>query len=519
MADGFNPFLIVIICVISVLTLLINIYIIIEFQHPEDVNQAWFPKFVVLVGLTIAILSILMLPLDVANREACNDSIVLSACNYTLPMKLLWFIMYITNGVLVAFIIPFTMFYYEADQDLSTRKRVWSGIVWCVAIALCLGMVFGLAYGLGGEVEYPVNRLVSGTVPLTKSLATLNMRFPCISSDGTGSFAGVECDAEQTNNIKDWKMWTSFPVYVIAVSSIIGWLLFMFFAGVGIVALPFDWITAFFRRPRKIITRTDYIHRAGQIFEASSHIHDLANQLKREAKAGNKGRKWRKNVTKLAQELVLLEQEEEELVAVFPQGEKADVSWALTVLSYLFKLIGGILGLIMSILWFVHIVLFIFFDPPLTPFLNDVFVKLDDVFGLFGTSAFALFCFWLMLCTIKGNMKLGLRLLIFTVHPMKVGGTMMSSFLFNVGMILLCSISLVQFCAQAFELYAKETAVDEIFGDEIEHLKGLKYLYKYNVFIYIFMGMAFFSFIFLLAKKDPKRRRKETGRRAIRLEK
>ena len=80
----------------------------------------------------------------------------------------------------------------------------------------------------------------------------------------------------------------------------------------------------------------------------------------------------------------------------------------------------------------------------------------------------------------EGNVKLGLRLLIFAVYPMKLNGTLMSSFLFNVNLIMLSSIAVIQFCSQAFEGYAAETAVSEIFGGEIENLRGLGLLFKYQ---------------------------------------
>ena len=39
---------------------------------------------------------------------------------------------------------------------------------------------------------------------------------------------------------------------------------------------------------------------------------------------------------------------------------------------------------------------YIFIAPPLTPFLNTAFTKLDGVFPLFGTAFFALYCFYLL---------------------------------------------------------------------------------------------------------------------------
>ena len=67
-----------------------NIYVLAFYAHPEDRNQAWFPKIVVLLGLTLAFLSVLMLPLDRANRNACDQSKIVSACTFTLPMTQLW---------------------------------------------------------------------------------------------------------------------------------------------------------------------------------------------------------------------------------------------------------------------------------------------------------------------------------------------------------------------------------------------------------------------------------------------
>ena len=45
--DGYNWFLIVVAVVCSVVVTMINVYILVHFQHPEDRNQAWFPKLVV----------------------------------------------------------------------------------------------------------------------------------------------------------------------------------------------------------------------------------------------------------------------------------------------------------------------------------------------------------------------------------------------------------------------------------------------------------------------------------------
>lgn len=115
----FNLALVIVAIVVCVLVFLFNIYLLVNYQHPDDANQAYFPKFVVVLGLSVAAISILMLPADVANRQACRHAIYNGACNFTLPMRDLWLAIYIVDAVLVFFVIPFAMFYYEGDQDKS----------------------------------------------------------------------------------------------------------------------------------------------------------------------------------------------------------------------------------------------------------------------------------------------------------------------------------------------------------------------------------------------------------------
>ncbi len=70
--------------------------------------------------------------------------------------------------------------------------------------------------------------------------------------------------------------------------------------------------------------------------------------------------------------------------------------WAVTVMLYWLKLPAGILCGGLSVLWLVHIVLYVMLAPPLYPFLNTFFSKMDRVFPLFGTLAFSLSCFYLI---------------------------------------------------------------------------------------------------------------------------
>lgn len=85
---------------------------------------SWFPKAVVVLGLSLSFLSVMMLPLDRANRAACSEGIVLSACNLTLPMYDLWYWVYMIMVIIIAFVVPFTMFLYESDSDKCVGSAV-----------------------------------------------------------------------------------------------------------------------------------------------------------------------------------------------------------------------------------------------------------------------------------------------------------------------------------------------------------------------------------------------------------
>jgi len=147
---------------------------------------------------------------------------------------------------------------------------------------------------------------------------------------------------------------------------------------------------------------------------------------------------------------------------------------------WVLKLIGGILFFIISFIWWLHMYkskifffilvtsiltwLFLLFFRiifvlapgwsgfPSSPFLNKVLTDLEESgVNFLGTAIFAFLSLYLLWCVQKGNIKFGLRIpFFFTIHPMKRDETWMNSFLFNVNLVLICSVSVCQFCTKAF---------------------------------------------------------------------
>lgn len=408
----------------------------------------------------------------------------------------------------------------EFDPLLTHARRTIlariaeAGQYWFVAL-LAMGLALGIGYGIGGYVVFNTPVLTSGFAKLQTTVSGVG---GCIPNGQFGQATGTTtCDGVNGSPpVIQFSTRTTFPIYVIALATVIGWLLFMVFAGVGLIALPVDMIKSYIYRPQVMITKTEYIRRGGEIGKKAKEVLDGLRAAQVDMRRNGRTRKSRRTLAALTSELTSLEEEEMKLREVYPQGEDAELSWAVTVIGYFFNFAGGICAAGISAMWLIHILVYMFLSPPPSPLLNTMFIQMDDVFGLFGTAAFAVFCFYLVLATLKGNFKLGLNFLFFSVHPMSPGNTLMSrraAVNMRPGLLLTPRSQLpVQHWprhallnihhpvlrvgtsaapvtalrlltpAQAFDEYANETSVNEIFGNEITNLKGIGAIFQYGVF-------------------------------------
>ena len=116
--------------------------------------------------------------------------------------------------------------------------------------------------------------------------------------------------------------------------------------------------------------------------------------------------------------------------------------------------------------------------------------------------------------TIKGNFLLGLALPFLPLYPVRPGATMMSSLLVNLALVMAAVPAVVQFAAAAFAGYASGTAVFGVFGSTAMFLRGLSYVYRFNVFLYMMLGVCGISALVAVVKGPGKgwaRRRKDDG--------
>lgn len=545
MAVGYSWILILITVVVALLVVASNVYILVAYSHPEDKNQAWGPKIIVVFGLSLAVFSILMYPLDIANVHACAANISPSACTYTLPMYELWLASFIMMLSMAFAVIPFTVFYYEADSDFKFFQKIKSAAIWTFLLLLILGLIIGIAYGLAGYVIWNVQLLQSGTAPLG-DLATLVLpgksAYPCLlfpTADPVvapfppapppgaapaaspppppnpvpGSRVTVQCVANLPNTAwimtREMKMRVTLLIYIIAIQSIIGWFLFLVFAGVGLLAAPIDWILQFMGRPRSTITKSEYMRRGRLICQRAKECVNMANMLRRQ----EKDRRWRTNYKRLEREVNSLEEDEYQLERVYPQGEDGESRWVLFMIGFYVTGFMGVIGIILSLAWLAQIIVYMLPPAgPLDPLLNTAFVLLDRVFPLLGVLAFGGFCLYLQAVAMKGNFMLGLNFVIVKLYPMRPGATLVSSLLVNTAIILVMTPAILQFCATAFAVYASNSSIFDIFGVQVGYLQGISWIYANNFFLYCMLAVMFCSGIYMCFRGPQFWSRKPRGK-------
>jgi LMBR1 domain-containing protein 1 len=178
-----------------------------------------------------------------------------------------------------------------------------------------------------------------------------------------------------------------------------------------------------------------------------------------------------------------------------------------SALGYLLQLISGIFCFILSLLWIVQILLYIIIKKngrPIHGFLNIALVKLTDFnLSFLAICLFTVLSLYLLLITLKGNFKFGLRIMILgQIHPMKKDNTYMNSILFNVMLVMLTSVSVIQFSIRAFGEYTSLTDADIIFNTQIKYLSFYSFFFKYNIFEYGLLVIAVISFIYLICRPN-----------------
>jgi len=450
-----------------------NFYLLVYFSSEEDKNTAIFPKIVVVFCLTLTAASVLMLPMDVANART----------NGGIPMAVLWQVIYITMAVMGVVVIPFAIFYYEAeDPDESSTKQLREAVKASLIALLVFTVLTAILYITLGVAEVPVKKMTS---PL-RELSDFSACSQCTFKDDKVTYR------------------VSIPLYIISMASFLGMFLFVVFGGIGLAALPMDLLWAWHTRPKRI-SPVEYADKKTEIGRKATDF--IAEGSKMKEKFKTKGgmpssRREKAKFREYRTAVYLLEEEYLKLEKAYNGGLGPHI---LAIMWAWIQFVLGLISIVLTFLWLIHIIIYIVIRPPADGFLNNFFIALDEVWGLFGTLFFGIFAFYLLWAVIKGNFKMGVRVpLIFDLHPMKVGGTTMNSFLVNTLTVMLASLAVVQLCTSAFSQYNRFTGIDSIFNVGMRNLQFFKWFWGYYYWgLYVF---AILTLIVLLAFPGKKRK-------------
>ncbi len=236
--------------VLSLVLLISNVYILAYYCHPDDrgTGAGWVGKFVVVIGMTLAWAQVLMLPLDVSNTRGFGGDI---------RMDVFWMIIYLTTAIFIIVIIPTFSYFYEADPDWSCWEKVKYSLCYLfVTIFVCLTILL-VSYAFLSVAEVPIKTVNCSIVGIQNSNSVISKN----------NFKN--CIFEDTN----LEIAVSFPIYVIGILSFVSWFLFVIFGGIGLPALPLDFIYDFCTRPKKVsgkelVKMKDDVAKAAKNFEA-----------------------------------------------------------------------------------------------------------------------------------------------------------------------------------------------------------------------------------------------------------
>ena len=449
--------------------------------------------------------------------------------------------MYILVLVWLIIFIPFSTFYYEADDGMlmagtsigskqKKNSRILEALKYQIFLLLIVALAFIIGYVFLRNTNIPINKYKA---PSLNNVQVYNTTKTYVNNTlepfaryrlADISMLDLNPSSEPSGPISSSiQIEVGVITFCTAILAFVGWFFFALFGGVGMASLPLDLILAFKNRPvhmdavemadaqANIQARVNELVDIGELIKIQQQEEGGGEDFTKKGflsrfrgkgggqKLSRKQRKERSQALKqFKQSVYLLEQDVEEFKACTTSYNEYN-----PLIPYA-SLVAGIVSTILSIFWVLQIVLYVLPKQPADPLLNRLFRWFDSWFPMFGTLSVALFSFYLLMCAVKGCFKFGLRFFFFTLHPMKPNKTYMSSFLFNIALLLLCAIPVVQFSIEAFADYARNTTALQVFGTQIRYMKFFSYFFQNNVFIYAILAMFILTCIYLVAKPRDK---------------
>jgi LMBR1 domain-containing protein 1 len=366
-------------------------------------------------------------------------------------MDLFWTIFFWLIPIWTFLLIPFSTFYYEADDGMLMagtsvdpnpvrQSKLKQACCWLFAVLIVVTAIFVTTYFLFSDSEIPVQEF-SGATLLEASNNGADFRgvvfvvTPVINETSneplpfeTSQLADMNAnDAAYTETLVDEGSQTitlqvSLSTFFAGLMAFVGWILFAIFGGIGISALPLDLILVYKNRPRHM-DAVEFAECQMSLRERVNEMVDIGEMIKVEREAnpsmgkvggfGNyfntdkrkEARNERSALLEFKQAVFLLEKDVDDFQACTANYEKYNP------LTPYISIVAGVCCIIISAFWLIHIVVYIFPKEPWAPFLNSYFKWFDNWFPLFGVLSVALFTTYLLFASrsICNNGLFGLR--------------------------------------------------------------------------------------------------------------
>ena len=481
MADWFTIIVVILLVIALIVT---NIYVLVYFCHPDDKGSVigWVLKIIVILGLTLSWIQVLLLPIDVSNHRTFGGG---------LNMKIFWYIIYIITIIYILVISPIASSYYEADIDWSCATKIRHSLCWFFMYFAFFLLITIILYASIGKAKIPIKKISCN-----------------YSQNNQNSFSTfLQPNSYQSSDDK-LELKVNFIIYAIAVLLFVSWLLFSFFGGIGLAAVPIDLFCSFSKRPRHMRSK-EIEKRKNILLKNVEELRNIGEEVKilkskgddQKFKFSSKRRNYDRKYSQFRAGCMLVD---EEFKIINAETEARKKGNCVIVLYYLLIPLG-VLATIFTLLWIIQFICSYFYRKngrPGYPFLAKMYIFFNDNdLAFLSFLIFSLLSLYLLFCVIKGNFKFGVRILCcWEIFPMKKDGTYMNAFLFNVTLILLASCSITQFCADCLEDFVSFTDINIIFNIQIKYLKFFSFFYKNHIFQYILFAIFVISLLYFLFK-------------------
>lgn len=477
---------------LSIMLIITSIYLLAYYCHPDDseFGAGTLCKVFVVIGLGIAWGQILLLPLDVSNSRGTGGGI---------RMDTIYLIVYIAIAVFAFVILPLLTAIYESDPDDTCVSKLLGTFCFFISSLIIVCLAFIIFYALFHTASIPVTTQIIAIDKVKDSTDVIDIK---------------KYDLGDETSDKDMKVKVTFTVFAIGFLCFISYFLFTLFGGIGLFALPMDMIYSFVSRPQKL-DKGAIEGMKNDIVQTAADLKELALKVKKLEEEGadkkmffsSEKREYNQLFNKLKVGVSCMT-DEYELINL------QNLISGKTILEAYLSLIGGILCMIVTALWIFQIFVYVICrkdGKALFQGINVLLVFLTEKNVSFvAIGIFSVMCMYLLICTMKGNLKFGVRFFILgTIHPMKKNKTYMNSILFNISLIMIASVSVNQFCVKAFNEYASSTDFDIIFTSQVKYLPFFTFFDNYHIFEIALCAIIVITFIYLICNPSDTKNMKK----------